>query len=134
MAALVITPAEVHILADTAWKKVQNKSALDLVEGDVVYQEADGGYTLACAGETLAESIVAGIVITAADEDEYFILATDGTIDIGATLTAGDVFVLGITGGALVDDEDHVEHLSRVGHAVSARVFRIKIENIGLNP
>ena len=96
MADLTIKAANVKWVADRA--PLVEKAGATITRGQVVYRDASTGtYKLAKADGT-DTAVVAGIAISDGYDGSHFLLAAPGaTIDWGATLTAGRVYVLSAT-------------------------------------
>lgn len=103
MADLTITAANVAIAnAGVTTRKVQVGEAV--TAGQVGYLSSNK-YYLADA-DALATANAAGIFLTNAALDGYAILATAGTINIGATLTVGETYVVSTTAGGIAPIAD----------------------------
>lgn len=97
MADLTITAANVAITSDTTTQRFQAGGTI--TQGQPVYLKSSDQKYYACDVNTGAEEATAvGIAITPASADEYFLVATSGNINPGATVAASEVYVVSESG------------------------------------
>jgi hypothetical protein len=125
MADLSITVTGVHPYSTATVSRVQAGEAL--TEGQVVYLKADGTYWKCDANEE-AKAVAAGIVISPAPAaDDYCVIQTAGDIDLGATLTVGEIYCVSDTAGGIMPcgDLSTGEYVTIVGIATAANKLAI---------
>lgn len=106
MADLTQTAANVRSGSNGAVELVQAGEA-GITAGTPVYQKtADEKYYKADADAGSSESDVYGIALMNADADEYFVVQTEGDINVGATTVTGEVYVLSSTAGKIAPASD----------------------------
>jgi hypothetical protein len=102
--------------------------------GELVYLDsATGKYELADASAA-ATADLAGIALTAAAADEYFVYLANESIDLGAILTAGEFYYLSATSGKVCPHDDLVSTniVSAIGYATSTSELKLNIVNTGV--
>lgn len=104
MAALTQTAANVG-LTDTAGADIEVVQGGEAItQGMPVYQQtANLKYFKADANASQAAAAASAIALTACDADEsYFVIAKTGTeVDLGATLTVGETYIVGAVAGEI---------------------------------
>jgi predicted transcriptional regulator len=101
MADITVTPANVHPYSGATRSMVQAGEAI--TPGQAVYlKSSDSKYYKADADAGISEGAAAGIAIGYAPAgDDYFLMQTAGDIDLGATLTVGEIYVVSGTAGGI---------------------------------
>ncbi len=137
MADLSITAANVGIQSTGATtSKVQ--AGESITQGNPVYlSTGDSKYYQCDADAGAANAQCAGVAMTPADADGYFIMATPSdntTIDLGATLTIGTIYVLSGTKGAIAPSADLAsgDYVTVLGVATAADKLVLKINVSGV--
>ena len=128
MADLVISSIEVASSRSRA-TNVQAKVAI--TAGDVVtLDSATGKYDLADASAA-STATVAGIAVTDAGVDGYFLYVSAEEVNLGAILTAGDFYYLSATAGKLCPFADLVSTnvVTQIGHATTTSNLKINLIN-----
>lgn len=131
MADLTQTAANVGVNANnTRTQIVQAGEAI--TQGEPVY-ENNSKYFQGDAS-TLAASQVGGIALTPAATDGYFIMATEGKVDLGATLTVGETYYVSDTAGAIMPSADLStgEYVTSLGVASAADTLELSINASGI--
>lgn len=108
---------------------VQAKVAI--TEGEAVtLDSATGKYDLADASAA-STATVAGLAVTSADADGYFLYVSAEEVDLGAILTAGDFVYLSATAGKLCPFADLVSTnvVTQIGHATTTSNLKINLVN-----
>ncbi len=108
---------------------VQAKVAISA--GEAVYLDsATGKYDLADASAA-STATVAGLAVTSADADGYFLYVASELVDLGAILTAGDFVYLSATPGKLCPFSDLVSTnvVTQIGHATTTENLKINLIN-----
>ena len=107
MADLTITAANVGISGSGSNTRVVQVGEA-VTQGQPGYLlTTDGKYYQTDADDTAAKAVAAGIFLTAASTDGYAVLAMPGsTINLGATLAVGTVYVLSGTKGGICPAAD----------------------------
>lgn len=102
--------------------------------GELVYlNTATQKYELADASAASTAN-VAGMAITPAAADEYFLFVASQDIELGAILTAGSFYYLSATAGKICPHADLVSTnvVSQLGYAESTSQMGINITNTGV--
>jgi hypothetical protein len=131
MAALTITAANVQLMSSTvAYRLLQAGEAV--TQGESVYKAADQKYYLTLNNGTALQAQAAAIALTPAATSEYFLAATSGDIDLGATLTVGETYVVGTVAGTIEPIGDIVggslEYVTHLGIASAADTLALDIQ------
>lgn len=95
MAELSITAANVH--PDSLTNHSTRQVGETVTAGQSVYlKSSDNKWWLADAADSdeTAGSVGLGVALTGSAADGYAVIAVAGTIDVGATLTAGTVYIV----------------------------------------
>lgn len=95
----------------------------------VYLKDADKKYWKTDA-DTAAEAEAAGMVMTPAAADGYFIIATGGDVITGGTMAAGVDYYIHTTAGAigLIGELTTGDFATRIGKAISTTVLRLDID------
>lgn len=130
MAALVITAANVAVGASST--KTRNVQAGEAItQGQCVYLNTDGKHYRADNNATASAAKAVGIALTPAATNGYFLMSvpsdTNATslINLGATLTVGQVYCVGSTAGEIEPISDLVsgEYVCILGVANSTSLL-----------
>lgn len=131
---VAITIGTLKTFSDTATSQKQAGESISV--GDVVYKKsADSKHYAADANAGSAESTVVGIALTGASADGYFTCVTSGGLDLGATLTVGETYILGGTAAGDINpvgDRATGWYTSDLGFASEADKLQISIKNGGI--
>lgn len=128
MADLTITPANVAtvdgvVRHGTAGGTITAGQAVRFSSGELV----------AASDSSAANAAVAGIALHAASDGQPLAYQDSGTIDIGATVAIGKVYVLSTSGGiAPVDDIAGSEFVTVIGIGVTAANIKLGINASGI--
>ena len=128
-----VTIGTIKIFSDTTLAVKQAGGTIAV--GDAFYKDADGKHQAADANAGSVESTVVGIAVTGASLDGYFVSVTSGGIDLGATLTIGETYILGGTAAgdiAPVADRATGWYTSDIGFASAADRLQVAISNGGI--
>lgn len=129
MAALTQTAANVA-LGGTAvlFQKVQAGEIL--TQGNAVYLKTSDSKYWKTDADAAASSVLAGVAITPAAADGYFILQTAGPINLGGTLAVGVDYYIHTTAGAigLIGELTTGDFASRLGKAITTSVLQLDID------
>lgn len=131
MADITVTPADVELQGSA---NIDVKQAGETVtRGEAVYLKSDGKYWLADAAATTTAA-VKGIALTSGVADQEIAVVLSGKIDLGATLTVGQVYVLSGNAGKIapIGDTPSGEYLSILGVATAADELDVDIDNTGV--
>lgn len=105
MADVVQTPADVHWVSGP--KPVTKIAGATLTAGMPVYRNTSTNEYEPADADTDAASEVEGVAATDGADGREFLMFLPGTvIDWGATLTAGTLYTLSTTAGAIAPDTD----------------------------
>jgi hypothetical protein len=125
---LTVTAANVKATSTSA-KIVRVKFGEAVTQGQAVYRkEADGEYYKADADAGTNEvAAVAGVAITPGSTDEYGYIITEGPMNIGATLTVGEIYVLSGTAGGVCPEADlaNPDKVTIIGVATSSSILSV---------
>jgi hypothetical protein len=107
MADLSITAADV-VAADGAVSSREYIAGATIAAGDLVYIDTanDNVLKLAQADGTALEATVLGIAMCGASTGQPCIVAVSGNLDIGASLTVGQVYILSTAAGKICPVSD----------------------------
>lgn len=131
MADLSQTAANVGVNATTARTTIKQAGEA-ITQGQPVYLNS-GKYYKADAS-ALASSQATGIALTPAAVDGYFIMATSGPIDLGATLTVGETYYVSDTAGGVMPSADvsSGEYVTALGVASAGDTLNLDINASGI--
>jgi hypothetical protein len=128
-ADLTITAANVKATSQTATiarvkfgETVTQGQAVRLDDATGEYMKAD-----ADAGSDAAAAVV-GITLTPGGDNEYGYIISQGTLNIGATLTVGEIYVLSGTAGGVCPEADLAtgDRVTVIGVATSTSIISVK--------
>lgn len=91
-------------------------------------------YYKAAANASESTAAAVGIAMTPAATDGYFILATSGTVNLGATLVVGTAYCVGATAGQInpVADLTTGDWITLIGIATSTSEIVLTITATGV--
>lgn len=97
------TAANVSLTSVSGSRIEKGIAGESLTQGQPVYLLASDNRHYQCDADiTAVEAACVGIVLTpAGDEEEFVIVKSGSTIDLGATLTVGETYVVSATKGAI---------------------------------
>lgn len=128
MADLTITPASVALSSDTSYAVVQVGEAV--TQGQPGYlNSSDTKYYRADANDTSAKAVASGIFMSPAATDGYALFAVGGHVNLGATLTVGQVYVVSTNVGGIAPYSD-----LGTGHYVTILGIGITSALLKINP
>lgn len=135
MADLSITAANVAA-EEGAVSKQEWVAGATITAGQAVYIDtaASNVAKLAQSDGTELEGTVKGIALNGASSGQPVIIAVSGSLDIGATLTVGQTYVLSQTAGGIAPIADLTtgDYVSHIGVATAADTLRLSIVNSGV--
>ena len=134
MADVSVTAASVAMHAVAATTELVTYGET-ITQGEVVYRDSTSSkMKLADADLSEAAATVYGIALTPGDLDDKGYIAKAGPIDIGATLTVGEIYVLSSTAGAIAPEADLAadDYVSIIGVASAADQLDIDLNNTGV--
>jgi hypothetical protein len=131
MADLVITATSVQPKGKVQGTAVQFGEAV--TPGQSVYRStSDNKYYLADC-DAASTTVVAGVTLSYASADDfgYIFNAPGEKIDLGATLTVGEIYVVSDTAGNIMPFADLTtnQYLSIIGIATAADALQVRIQN-----
>lgn len=132
MSDLSITAASV--VAGDGATIARGTAGASLTAGQALYLDAASNkMKLADANGAAALRIVRGIALHAAADGQPISYITEGPLNIGATLTVGEIYVLSATAGGVAPKGDLAtgHGVSIVGVATSASNLAVNINNSG---
>ena len=128
MADYTISSIEV---ASSRSRATNVQAKVSISAGEAVYLDsATGKYDLADASAA-STATVAGLAVTDAAIDGYFLYVSAEEVDLGAILTAGDFVYLSATAGKLCPFADLVSTnvVTQIGHATTTSNLKINLIN-----
>ncbi len=105
-----------------------------VTQGQPLYlKAADSKYWKADA-DTLAEAAAAGIAITPGVADDYAIMLTAGTINMGGTLAVGQVYVVSVNAGGVAPYSDlgSGDYVTILGVATTTAILNVDLNATGI--
>ena len=129
MPDLTITPANVALTGTGALTQLV-QVAVAVAQGDVGYLDvATGKYRLADADLSEAAANAAGVFLTPAGIDGYALIALSGPVNVGATLTVGEIYVVSGNPGKIAPEGDLAtpDWVTILGVATAANTLDINI-------
>lgn len=132
MADLSITAANVGVKGRVATDIVQVGESV--TQGQpAYYKNSDGKYYKTDANASTATAVATGVFLTAASTDGYAILARSGPVNLGATLTVGETYVVSATAGGIapIGDATTGWYVTILGVASSASQLELSIISSG---
>lgn len=128
-----ITQTAANVLAGTGARKVTGVSGGTIVAGNSVYLDTVAGtYKLADAGGASAAIAVAGVALTNSSAGQPIVVQTEGQVNLGATLTAGQVYIVsGAAPGGIapVSDMTAGDRVGILGIAISTSLLEIGLQH-----
>lgn len=134
MADLSITPQNVQLMASST-QTVRGIYGETVTQGQAVYlKESDGRWWKADADLSTAAAAAGGIALTPGAAGETGIIVTSGKMDVGATLTVGEIYVLSSTAGGICPEADLStgENVTILGVASAADTLDVQIKAFGV--
>jgi len=129
MANLTITAANVGISGTTTRIKSVIVSESVTQGQSVYYDTATNKYTRALSGDVVAKADAKGIVLTPAGIDGQCVIAIGGLVNLGATLSVGEIYVVSATVGLIapIGDLTTGHFVTILGVAASASDLDLSI-------
>lgn len=134
MADLSITAANVK-LGNTDTRVGVFTAGEAITQGQPVYlSSTDSKYYQCDANDGAAKAEAKGIALTPASADGAFVLVSDGLLNLGATLTVGQVYVVSTTKGGIapVGDLGSTHYTTILGVATTAALIDLNIQISGV--
>jgi hypothetical protein len=127
MADLTITTA--NVLAGHGATIKSAKAGEALTAGEAIYLDTDGKAMLAQHDGTAAEAAAVGITLAAAALGASVDYITEGDLALGTILTAGNVYVVSATYGAIAAqaDQGSADYTTILGVAKGTATLTVKI-------
>lgn len=126
---ITITAANVVVVSGTP--EVGTAGAA-ITAGQAVYRDAtDNKIKLADSNATAPTADVVGIAVTGAANGQAVAFLSTGVINIGATLTQGETYILSANPGGVAPIADIVTgwRLTYIGYAISTSQMRLNIKS-----
>ena len=129
MADLSITTGNVELLpsGNRSIRPVQFGETVAI--GEVVYSHTDGKFYRTDNNDTAAKSIAAGITLLGGATNGWGIIVTEGSMDLGATLTVGEIYVVSSNLGKICPESDisSGKYVTVLGVATATDAFLVTI-------
>jgi len=126
-----LTVAAANVVADYQAKIKSGEAGEALSAGDTIYIKASASDELWLAKHdgTAVEAVAVGIVLADAADGETVSYITEGELALGSVLTAGVVYGLSATYGAVapITDTGSGDYVTVLGVAKSAGTLQVKI-------
>lgn len=134
MPDLSITPA--NVIAAEGASKAEYVAGATIAAGDAVYIDTANSNVLklAQADGTALEATVAGIALCGASTGQPCLIATAGDVDLGATLTVAQIYILSANAGKICAASELASssYCSIIGVADAADNIGLSIHNSGV--
>lgn len=134
MADLSVTAANV-LGVSGSFAKSECVAGATIAAGDVVYVDtaASNVLKLAQADGTALEATVKGIALNGAATGQPVSICTSGSLNVGATLTVAEIYILSANAGKIAPASDLASssYCSILGVASSATNLKLTINNSG---
>lgn len=136
-AAVPAWAADLTITA-TSVKKVtgaavdRGTAGATITAGQPVYKDSTDSHKLkTCDADAQASSVCVGIALHAASADQPLEYLTNGPIDIGATVTVGQVYVVSTTAGGIAPYSDLAsgDYVSILGVGTTTGRIEVRLNN-----
>lgn len=131
MADLTITAANVSLTSDGNVSTMKVVYGETITQGMPIYRKtSDSKYYKTDANTEVATSQAIGIALTPGIADEYGMVISQGPVDIGATLTVGETYVVSGTAGKIapIGDLTTGDWVCILGIAETASKLLLKIQ------
>jgi hypothetical protein len=128
LADLTVTAGNVALAAGVAATRKNVTYGEAITQGQSVYLKTDGKWWRADANATeSAGSAGVGVALTKGSTDEPGIVITGGSMNLGATLTAGQPYFVSSNAGGIcpATDLSSTEYTTYLGSATSASVINL---------
>ena len=132
MADLSQTAANVGLTSTSGATVSVVQAGEAITQGQPLYLSS-GKYYKADADAGSAEAAAVAIALTPATTDEYLVVITAGRVDLGATLTVGETYVVSGTAGAVapIGDLATGDYVTHLGVAKAADALEINFNATG---
>ncbi len=132
MVDLVVVAANVKPGSDAVTKRGIAGEAI--TAGDSVFKATDGQIELAEHDLTAADAASVGIALNDAALDQPIEYAITGTIDMGAILAVGQVYIVGAAAGGIAPEADAGigDFVTVLGVATTVNIFKLGILQSGV--
>ena len=134
MADLVITEANVKYKSKAVSRQLVQVGETVARAQPLYLKSSDSKYWLASNDVDDASADVKGISMTGAAADGYVDIVQSGPMDVGATLTQGEGYLLSATPGKIMPTVDLASgnRRTRLGHASGTSIFEVDIKATGV--
>jgi len=132
MADITITAADVNMVSG---RKISGTAGATITAGQSVYRDGTDSNKLKPAdADTQATAVAAGIALHSASAGQPLQYQESGTLDTGATLSVGTVYVVSTTAGGIAPWADLLtgDYVSLLGVAVTANNLELILNNSGV--
>ncbi len=122
-----LTQTAANVASGSGATTQRRDAAVAITAGDTVYVDSNGDLALCENDQTATEANCAGIALNDAAAGQPVVYQVAGQINVGATLTAGEVYVVGAVGGAIapVADVLATEFTTILGVAISTSLLEM---------
>jgi len=128
MADITVTAANVKVVSG-AVKRTENAGAT-ITAGQAVYLDSSTKWAL-CDADTEATAACDGIALHASLDGQPLTVMSGGTLNLGATLTVGEPYVVSTTAGGIAPESDLAsgDFVTYLGTALTTANIALKIDN-----
>ena len=132
MADITITAA--NVLKGTAARTVEGTAAVTIAAGQTVYLDSSVNTYKLADNSASTTDLVAGIALHSSVANQPIVVQASGNIDLGATLTTGETYVLSTTAGGIapIADLATTEYVTILGVATGTGNLLLAINNTGI--
>lgn len=130
-----LTQTAASVVPGTNAVKTTGTAGEAVSAGMPVYKKAaDKKLYKAKKGGTAAESAVIGVAVASAAANQPLVYQTNGRINVGATLTVGEMYAVGAAYGGICPWADVVatNYVTPLGPAISATEINLDIQATGI--
>jgi hypothetical protein len=130
-----ISQTAANVKAGSAATRTQLVQAGEsITQGMPCYLASDNKYYQCDANDTAIKAQAKGIALTGAATDGYFLIAIDGLVDVGATLTVGQAYCVSPTKGGIepFTDLTSTHYVTILGVATTTALLDLDINISGV--
>jgi hypothetical protein len=132
MADLTITAANVAVGSQTTRISIVQVGEA-VTQGQPIYPDSTTAKYLKADANVDAKIQVGGVALTAAASNGFVVMASSGSINLGATLTIGTIYVLSDTAGGIMPSADLSagDNVVILGTATTTALLNLDIQITG---
>lgn len=129
-----ITITAANVVQATAAKTIEGTAGETITAGETLYLDTSVAKYKLADNDAATTDLVAGIALHSSVVNQPIVVQTSGGIDLGATLTIGETYVLSTTAGGIapIADLGSTEYVTILGVATAADNLLLAINNTGI--